>query len=63
MECAGVAEKLVEPEWQNKLGETVDIESKAFGCKVTHKITNPDMCLVMDEVGNSTSQKGDAVGG
>ena len=64
MECAGVAEKLVEPEWQNKLGETVDVESKVFGCKVTHKITNPDMCLVMDEVGNSTSQKGDgAVGG
>ena len=30
----------------------------------SHKLTNKDICLVMDEVGNSTSQKGDgSIGG
>ena len=38
-------------------------EKLAFGCKVTHKITSPDMILVMDEVGADTSQKGDGAVG
>ena len=36
----------------------------AVGCKVTHSIDHPDMILMMDEVGESTSQKGDGpIGG
>ena len=35
----------------------------AFGCKVTHNILHPDMCLVMDEVGGKTNQKGDGNAG
>ena len=63
MEDAGVAERLENPVWMNKSGEEVN-EDDAFGCKVTHKITRPDMCLVVDEVGGNTNQKGDGnVGG
>ena len=37
---------------------------EAFGCKVTHRIKHPDMCIVGDEVGGNTSQKGDShIGG
>ena len=33
-------------------------------CKVTHYLTHPEMCIVMDEVGGNTSQKGDGnIGG
>ena len=32
---------------------------EAFGCKVSHSIKHPDMCIVGDEVGGNTSQKGD----
>ena len=52
-----------EPEWQNEVGRVVD-EGDAVGCKVTHRIDNPDMILMMDEVGACTSQKGDGpIGG
>ena len=40
------------------------LEELAFGCKVTHDVTRPDICFVMDEVGGNISQKGDdAIGG
>jgi len=60
---AKVAQLLPEPVWMNKEGDAVT-EDDAFGCKVSHKISHPDMILCMDEVGSDTSQKGDgAVGG
>ena len=34
-------------------------EKDAFGCMVTHDITDPDYVLTLDEVGGNTSQKGD----
>ena len=55
---AGVAKKRSEPAWMNRDGILVD-EKDAFGCKVTHDITDPDMIIVMNEVGRNTSQKGD----
>ena len=60
---AGVAEKLDSPVWMDRDGkECQPIE--AFGCKVTHRIKHPDMCIVGDEVGGNTSQKGDGhIGG
>ena len=55
---AGVAEKLDSPVWMDRDGkECQPIE--VFGCKVTHRIKHPDMCIVGDEVGGNTSQKGD----
>ena len=40
------------------------LEKSAFGCKVTHDITRPDICFMMDKVGGNISQKGDsAIGG
>ena len=34
-------------------------EVYAFGCKVTHDVTNPDIVLTRDKVSENTSQKGD----
>ena len=58
MEEAGVAVKLDTPVWQDEHGSPCP-ESSAFGCKVTHTLTHPEMCFVMDEVGGNISQKGD----
>ena len=52
----GIAEKLDSPVCMNRDGE----ECKpiiAFSCKVTHRIKQ-DMCIVGDEVGGNSSQKG-----
>ena len=58
MEDAGVAVKLKTPVWQDEDGVTCP-ELSAFGCKVTHTLTHPEMCFVMDKVGGNISQKGD----
>ena len=52
----------IEPEWQDMSGKNV-LADDAFGCKVTHELLHPEMCLVMDEVGGNTSQKGDGSNG
>jgi hypothetical protein len=60
----GLAEKLDEPVWMDKEGNIVDKEEDAFGLKMHDQITHPEFCLVGDEVGGNTSQKGDGhVGG
>ena len=59
---AGLAIELDSPVWMDRSGNTVD-ETKAFGCKVTHDILYPDMCLVGDEVGGNISMKGDGHAG
>ena len=60
---AGVAEKLDFPVWMDRDGkECQPIE--AFGCKVTHRINHPDICIVGYEVEGNTSHKGDGhIGG
>ena len=63
---AGVAEKYDEPVWKTKEGKLVSENEKhlAYGCKVGLPITHPDMVIMTDEVGSSTSQKGDGhIGG
>ena len=55
---AGVAVKLDDPVWMNRAGKECS-EEEAFGCKVTHKIIRPDMCICGDEVGGNLSMKGD----
>jgi hypothetical protein len=60
----GLAEKFDEPVWMDKMGNIVDKKEDAFGQKCTIRITHPEYCLVGDEVGGNTSQKGDGhVGG
>ena len=54
----GVAEKLDSPVWMNRDGEECQ-PIEAFGCKVTHRIKHPNMCIVGGEVGGNSSQKGD----
>ena len=44
---AGVAEKLDSPVWMDRDGkECQPIE--AFGCKVTHRIKHPDICVLLE---------------
>ena len=60
---AKVASIYDDPMWQDSDGNPCS-ESESFGCKVTHNLTHPEMCIVMDEVGGNTSQKGDGhIGG
>ena len=59
----GVAEKLDYQIWMNRDGEECQ-PIEAFGCKVTHRIKHPDMCIVGDEVGCNSSRKSDGhIGG
>ena len=55
---AKVATPFTSPKWMDKAGNVVK-EEEEIGYKVTHDITNPDYCLVMDKVGGSINQKGD----
>ena len=50
MELAGVARRLEEPVWMDRVGNAVE-EKDAFGCKVTHELVHPEYCIVGDEVG------------
>jgi hypothetical protein len=63
LECQ-IAKKLPQPTWMDKEGNIVQSEAEAFGLPCTIQITDPDLCIVGDEVGANTSQKGDGhVGG
>ena len=43
----------------DKDSDVVDDQKKALGCKVTHDLIHPDMCVVSDKVGGNISMKGD----
>ena len=59
-----VARVLDRPVFMDNDGSITDDPDNRFGVKVTHTITHPDMCLVVDEVGSNLSQKGDGhIGG
>ena len=63
MHDAGVCNKLETSEWMDKDGN-VCTEEFAFGCKVTHEMVHPEMCVVGDEVGGNLCMKGDGhIGG
>lgn len=53
---ANVTEKIETPQWMEANGNVVP-ESDLFGWNVTHNITHPDYCFVMDEVGGNINQK------
>ena len=55
---AKLAVELPDPVWMNDDRKEVS-EEDATGCKVTHDLEHPEMCIVMDEVGGNISQKGD----
>ena len=60
----GAATSLDVPVYMDRDGNKVASQSQAFGCKCTHVIDHPWMCLVVDEVGSNLSQKGDGhIGG
>ena len=63
MEEAGVAKRRDIPVWMDRTGNVCD-ESEAVGCKVTHDLIHPEMCVVGDEVGGNLNMAGDGhVGG
>jgi hypothetical protein len=50
--------------WMDKAGNVVNMQDDAYGLPCTIRITCPELCIVADEVGSNTSQKGDRhVGG
>lgn len=60
---AGVAKKLDEPVWMTRDGK-ICVEREAFGCKVTHELVKPHLCICGDEVGGNLCMKGDGhIGG
>jgi hypothetical protein len=59
---AGVAIRLDEPVWMDKEGNRVE-EKNSVGFKVRSKLTRPDMCVVMDEVGCNLSMMKDGHAG
>ena len=46
-------------ECQDKYGNCVEFESEAYGCKITSKISQPDMVLLGAEVGGNLDMTGD----
>ena len=58
MEDNGFEIWLDNPEQQDHNGNICDQKNDA-GCRVTHYIAHPKMCIIMDEVRNDMSQKGD----
>ena len=61
---AGVAEKLTEPVWMDKMGNIVENKKDSFGEMCTHVLTHPEMCFVADEVGSNISMRTDGhIGG
>jgi len=63
MEHAGVAKRLEEPTWMTRDGVQCTADD-AYGCKVTHAIIRPEMCLCGDEVGGNICMAGDGhIGG
>ena len=58
LENAHIAELLETPKCMDTDGKELK-QDDAFGCKVTHNILRPYMCIFMDEVGWNTNQKGD----
>ena len=60
---AKVAVELEKPVWINKDGEEVE-ELESFGMKIIIKITDPEACIALDEVGcNKSMMKDGSVGG
>lgn len=55
MEDAKVATPYAAPMWQDCDGNPC-LEKDAFGCKVTHNLTHPEMCVVMDEPPDTQSR-------
>ena len=58
MEHAGVAKRLDKPIWMTKDGVECNVDD-AYGCRVTHTITRPEMCLCSDKVGKNICMAGD----
>ena len=68
-ECIGddltadkVAIELGLPKWMNVHRKKVE-EGDEYSCKITHSIKNPDICIVVDEVGGNRSQKKEGIVG
>ena len=54
MDNSKVATRYGEPAWKDFDGNPC-LEKDAFGCKVTHNLIHPKMCIAMEKVGWNTS--------
>lgn len=63
MEDNKLVQELETPMWMDMNGNDC-LENDILGWQVTHELLSPKICLVMDKMGGSTSQKGDGhIGG
>ena len=60
---AGIAKKLQEPVFRDRMGNIVDKEEDAFGLKSAYEITCLEYFLMADETGCNTNQKADGCAG
>lgn len=56
---AGIAVKLDQPVWKDRMGHIVPDETEAFGCQVEYELTDPSYFLFVDETGTNTNMKKD----
>ena len=58
MVSTGASEDLETPEWHDKTEKVVE-EADTYGCKVTHQLSYPELCVLLDEVGININNKKD----
>ena len=65
--CGGVIDEFIDANVAARMAYSLQMdkdgleceEEQAFGCKVTHGITDTSYIIILDEVSGNTSQKGD----
>jgi Fe-S-cluster formation regulator IscX/YfhJ len=60
---AGIAEKLDEAAWRDKDNNIVGTQAEAYGRNTQYSLLNPEYLVMVDEVGEHISQKGDGNAG
>jgi hypothetical protein len=60
---AGIAEKLDEAVWRDKDNNIVETQAEAYGRKTKYSLLHPEYLVMVDEVGENISQKGDGNAG
>jgi hypothetical protein len=60
---AGIAEKLDEAVWRDKYNNIVVTQAESYGRKTQYSLLHPEYLVLVDEVGENISQKGDGNAG
>jgi hypothetical protein len=61
--AAGIVEKLDEAAWRDKDNNIVVTQAEAYGRNTQYSLLHPEYLVMVDEVGEHISQKGDGNAG